>query len=201
MEQACVSQELFLALQVQFPGRCRLSRWQTGLSLVNNVQCEVELQHSEYSTLIPKGILYPRAKPGHQRAANSFWSGEWQTLVTGCWFSIPSCMHSQPIACVSLLILGQKHPKIQIPLFTLLLWTGSSLINVMGLSHPSTTLCITSPWQYERRIYYLIMRCPDQLAFETRVPVPQASCISDLHMQKAVKKLMPPYCLRVKQQK
>lgn len=75
---------------------------------------------------------------------------------------------------------------------------GLSLINVMGLSHPSTTLPVTSPWQYERRIYYLVMSYPDQLAFETRAPVPQASCISDLHMEKAVKKLMPPYCLRVK---
>lgn len=107
-------------------------------------------------------------------------------------------MHSQHIACVSLLILGKNHLKIQIPLFTLVLLRGSSLINAMGLSHPSTTLRVTSPWQYERRIYYLVMRYADQLAFETRAPVPQASCISDLHMEKAVKKLMPPYCLRVK---
>lgn len=108
-------------------------------------------------------------------------------------------MHSQPIACGSLLILGNKPPQDSDPfLFTLVLPRGSSLINAMGLSHPSATVPITSPWQYERRIYYLVMRYPDQLAFETRAPVPQASCISDLHMEKAVKKLMPPYCLRVK---
>lgn len=67
----------------------------------------------------------------------------------------------------------------------------------MVLSLSPTTLLITSPWQYERPIYYLVMRYLDQLAFETKDCVPQAYCISDLHMEKAVKKLMPPYCLRV----
>lgn len=110
-------------------------------------------------------------------------------------------MHSQPIAYVSLLILGKSHLKISDPFIHLGATRSSSLINAMGLSHPSATLCVTGPWQYERRIYYLVMRYPDQLAFETRAPVPQASCISDLHMEKAVKKLMPPYCLQVKQQK
>lgn len=68
----------------------------------------------------------------------------------------------------------------------------------MVLSHSSTTLLITSPWQYERCIYYLVMRYLDQLAFETKDCVAQAYCISDLHMEKAVKELLPPYCLRVK---
>ena len=75
---------------------------------------------------------------------------------------------------------------------------GQSLINVMVLSHSPITLLITSPWQHERHIYYLVMRHPDQLAFETKDCVPQAYCISDLHMEKVVKKLMPPYCLQVK---
>jgi len=68
----------------------------------------------------------------------------------------------------------------------------------MVLSHSSAALLITRPWQYERRIYYLVMSYLDQLAFETKDCVPQAYCISDLHMEKAVKKLMLPYCLRVK---
>lgn len=68
----------------------------------------------------------------------------------------------------------------------------------MVLSHSSSALLITSPWQYERQIYYLVMRYLDQLAFETKACVPQAYCISDLHMEKTVKKLMPPYCLQVK---
>lgn len=65
-------------------------------------------------------------------------------------------------------------------------------------SHSSTALLITSPWQHKRQIYYLVMRHLDQLAFETKACVPRAYCISDLHMEKAVKKLMPPYCLQVK---
>lgn len=69
----------------------------------------------------------------------------------------------------------------------------------MVLSHSSAALLIRSPQQYERlSIYYLVMRYLDQLAFETKDCVPKAYCISDLHMEKAVKKLMPPYCLRVK---
>lgn len=65
-------------------------------------------------------------------------------------------------------------------------------------SHSSTALLITSPWQHKRQIYYLVMRHLDPLAFETKACVPRAYCISDLHMEKAVKKLMPPYCLQVK---